>query len=89
MINKKKSKLKNIDNSDKQVVSLFGEIEKSSTKSKRPVKKEPRIDPRNKLNNLNGAEWQYWTKTVLNKQYPSNLQHKLRSQHGGQKPPML
>lgn len=89
MINKKNSKLKNIDNSDKEAVNLFGEIKKSSTKSKRPVKKEPRIDPRNKLNDLNGAEWQYWTKTVLNKQYPSNLQHKLRSQHGGQKPPML
>jgi len=58
-------------------------------KSKRPTKKEPRFDPRNKLNDLNGSEWQYWTKTVLNKQYPSNLQHKLRSQHGGQKPPNL
>ena len=67
MINKNNSKMKNIDNSDKQSVNLFGEVKKSSTKSKRPVKKEPRIDPRNKLNNLNGAEWQYWTKTVLNK----------------------
>lgn len=89
MINKKNSKLKNVDNSENQAVNLFGELKKTSTKSKRPVKKDPRIDPRNKLNNLNGAEWQYWTKTVLNKQYPSNLQHRLRSQHGGQKPPIL
>lgn len=89
MTNKKNLKLKDIDNSDTQVVNLFGEIKKFSNKSKRPVKKEPRVDSRNKLNDLTGAEWQYWTKTVLNKQYPSNLQHKLRSQHGGQKPPML
>jgi DNA modification methylase len=52
-------------------------------------KKNPKYDPRNKLNDLNGAEWQYWTKTVISKIYPSNLQHKLRSQHGGQKPPDL
>ena len=58
------------------------------TKSKRQ-KKEPKYDPRNKLNDLNGAQWQFATKTVIYKQYPSNLQHKLRSQHGGQKPPDL
>ena len=52
-------------------------------------KSNPRYDPRNKLNDLTGAEWQYWTKTVINTIYPSNLQHKLRSQHGGQKPPDL
>lgn len=52
-------------------------------------KKNPKYDPRNKLNDLNGAEWQYSTKTVINKIYPSNMQHKLRSQHGGQKPPQL
>ena len=46
-------------------------------------------DKRNKLNDLTGAEWQYWTKTVVSKPYPSNMQHKLRSQHGGQKPPQL
>jgi DNA modification methylase len=44
---------------------------------------------KNKLNNLTGSEWQYSTKTVISKSYPSNLQHKLRSQHGGQKPPDL
>lgn len=52
-------------------------------------KKNPKYDPRNKLNDLNGAEWQYSTKTVINRIYPSNMQHKLRSQHGGQKPPEL
>ncbi|MBQ7924183.1 MAG: site-specific DNA-methyltransferase [Clostridia bacterium] len=52
-------------------------------------KKKANYDERNKLNNLTGAEWQYATKTVISKIYPSNLQHKLRSQHGGQKPPEL
>ena len=52
-------------------------------------KKEQTYDERNKLNDLTGAEWQFATKTVISKIYPSNLQHKLRSQHGGQKPPEL
>lgn len=44
---------------------------------------------RNILNDLTGKEWQYWSKSVINKPYPINMQHKLRSQHGGQKPPQL
>lgn len=44
---------------------------------------------KNKLNNLTGREWQYWSKSVINKNYPINLQHGLRSKHGGQKPPEL
>lgn len=52
-------------------------------------KKERTYDERNKLNDLTGAEWQFATKTVISKIYPSNLQHKLRSEHGGQKPPEL
>lgn len=62
---------------------------KSDMQQNSKGKKEPTVDPRNKLNDLTGAEWQYMTKTVINKIYPSNLQHKLRSQHGGQKPPQL
>ena len=45
--------------------------------------------PKNRLNNLTGKEWVYWSKSVITKQYPRNYQHKLRSQHGGQKPPDL
>jgi len=45
--------------------------------------------PRNRLNDLTGKEWVYWSKSVINKTYPPNLQHKLRSSHGGQKPPDL
>jgi len=44
---------------------------------------------KNRLNDLTGKEWQYWTKSVVNKSYPVNFQHKLRNQHGGQKPPQL
>ena len=44
---------------------------------------------RNRLNNLTGKEWVYWSKSVINKPYPLNLQHKLRSRHGAQKPPDL
>jgi DNA modification methylase len=42
---------------------------------------------KNRLNELTGKEWQYWSKSVINKQYPPGLQHALRNQHGGQKPP--
>lgn len=44
---------------------------------------------KNKLNDLTWKEWTYWSKSVINKQYPLNYQHKLRSQHWGQKPPDL
>lgn len=43
----------------------------------------------NTLNDLTGPEWKFSTKSVINKPYPVNMQHKLRSQHGGQKPPQL
>lgn len=59
-------------------------------KKKRNAKnQQSKYDIRNKLNDLNGAEWKFATKTVISKIYPSNLQHKLRSEHGGQKPPQL
>ena len=47
------------------------------------------VAPNNTLNDLTGAEWKFSTKSVINKAYPINMQHKLRSQHGGQKPPQL
>ena len=46
-------------------------------------------DERNTLNDLTGSEWKFSTKTVISKPYPINMQHKLRSEHGGQKPPEL
>ena len=44
---------------------------------------------KNIVNDLTGSEWKFSTKSVISKAYPVNLQHKLRSQHGGQKPPDL
>lgn len=44
---------------------------------------------KNRINDLTGREWKYWTRSVINRPYPINLQHKLRSEHGGQKPPEL
>ena len=43
----------------------------------------------NRLNDLTGREWLYWTRSVINRPYPANCQHALRRAHGGQKPPDL
>ena len=44
---------------------------------------------RNQLNDLTGKEWLYWTRSVIHRPYPPSCQHRLRSEHGGQKPPEL
>lgn len=67
-------------------ISMFSGISESEDYI---VEEKQNYDSRNKLNDLTGAEWQFATKTVISKVYPSNLQHKLRSLHGGQKPPEL
>ncbi|WP_254523805.1 DNA methyltransferase [Natrinema caseinilyticum] len=46
-------------------------------------------DERNRVNDLTGKEWKYATKSVIPESYPPDLQHDLRSEHGGQKPPRL
>jgi DNA modification methylase len=46
-------------------------------------------DERNRLNDLTGREWKYATKSVIADSYPPDVQHDLRSEHGGQKPPRL
>jgi DNA modification methylase len=43
----------------------------------------------NVVNDLTGKEWVFSTKSVITKQYPPDMQHKMRSEHGGQKPPKL
>lgn len=48
-----------------------------------------KVAPNNKLNDLTGREWKFATRSVISKPYPLNMQHKLRKQHGGQKPPEL
>ena len=44
---------------------------------------------RNRLNDLTGKEWLYWTRSVINRPYPPDHQHRLRRVHGGQKAPAL
>ena len=45
--------------------------------------------PRNKLNELPGEEWLYFTKSVWATAYPSELGHTARKAHGANKPPRL
>lgn len=52
-------------------------------------KKEGIRHPRNKLNELSGNEWAYFTKTVLRTSYPSEFCHHLRKGHYANKPPQL
>jgi DNA modification methylase len=50
------------------------------------------VSPRhsdNKLNELSGEEWLYFTKSIWGTAYPSELGHALRKQHGANKPPRL
>ncbi|THE65319.1 class I SAM-dependent methyltransferase [Salinadaptatus halalkaliphilus] len=46
-------------------------------------------DERNRVNDLTGKEWKFATKSVIAQGYPPAVQHELRSEHGGQKPPRL
>jgi DNA modification methylase len=45
--------------------------------------------PRNRLNDLTGAEWLWFTKSVMRTTYPSILGHEIRKRQGGNKPPQL
>ncbi len=46
-------------------------------------------DPRNKLNELSGSQWLYFTKSLLTTSYPREFSHDLRKAHGANKPPRL
>src|SRR5687768_7672858 len=41
----------------------------------------------NRLNDLTGAEWLFWTSTIFETFYPPDVTHKVRKQHGAMKPP--
>jgi DNA modification methylase len=47
------------------------------------------ISVRNVLNELTGAEWLYFTKSIITTTYPSEYGHHLRKAHGANKPPQL
>lgn len=41
----------------------------------------------NRLNDLSGSEWLFWTNTVWETNYPVDITHPLRKAHGAMKPP--
>ncbi|HLX55617.1 MAG TPA: DNA methyltransferase [Ktedonobacteraceae bacterium] len=43
----------------------------------------------NKLNDLPGGQWLYFTKSLLTTAYPAQYGHELRRKHGANKPPQL
>jgi DNA modification methylase len=47
------------------------------------------VHPSNTLNELDGDEWLYFTKSLLTTAYPSELGHAARKAHGANKPPRL
>ena len=59
------------------------------SKTPTPPADTPSVHPRNKLNELTGSEWLYFTKSVLRTSYPAACGHKLRKEHGANKPPQL
>lgn len=46
-------------------------------------------NPKNKLNNLTGKEWLFFTKTILRTSYPHEYGHEIRKKHYANKPPQL
>lgn len=49
----------------------------------------PTVHPANRLNELDGEQWLYLTKSLWTTAYPSELGHPLRKAHGANKPPRL
>jgi len=43
----------------------------------------------NKLNDLTGSQWLYWTNTIYETNFPPDRTHKCRKVHGAMKPPEL
>lgn len=64
-------------------------VKKEIISKDKNVKTITEIHPKNFTNDLTGAEWKYSTMSVIDKNFPIDFQHKLRSEHGGQKPPKL
>ncbi len=58
-------------------------------REERENRKKAEIHPHNRLNDLDGAAWLFFTKSVISTAYNSTYGHKLRRRHGANKPPQL
>ncbi|MBO8128139.1 MAG: RsmD family RNA methyltransferase [Peptococcaceae bacterium] len=67
---------------------LFTRNQNSETKNLPPAGAGA-CHPKNGLNELTGAQWLYFTKTLLTTSFPSAYAHHLRKAHGANKPPQL
>ncbi|MFH2013628.1 MAG: DNA methyltransferase [Patescibacteria group bacterium] len=65
------------------------QLERTPKFHRKDMGKRGFYDKRNVLNDLTGKEWKFMSKSVITRSYPPDLQHGLRKQHGGQKPPLL
>jgi DNA modification methylase len=61
---------------------------KKKTKKKRQSP-SPAVHPKNRLNELTGDRWMWFTKSIVTTTYPMEFGHKLRRAHGANKPPRL
>lgn len=52
-----------------------------------PIIKERTLE--NRLNELNGSQWLYWTNSIYETSFPPDSTHSLRKRHGAMKPPQL
>jgi DNA modification methylase len=78
-----------IEEEKKLETSKADELERTPKSFRKDLDKRGFYDTRNTLNDLTGKEWKFMSKSVITRSYPPDLQHNLRKQHGGQKPPLL
>jgi len=78
---------------DEKKVSILSKMQAYIEEKKESLtetrKKSGNKHPRNTLNDLNGNEWAFFTKTILRTSYPSEFSHNLRKVHYANKPPLL
>lgn len=68
---------------------VFAKVVKKNGVNNYRADSQREVHPRNALNELSGAEWLYFTKTLLTTNYSSKYAHELRKAHGANKPPEL
>ena len=62
---------------------------KPKKKLTEPKKPRPSLHEKNKLNELTGDRWMWFTKSLVTTTYPMEFGHKRRKAHGANKPPRL